>query len=129
MLSTYLDLLRSDRAWRFSLAGLILRLPMSMIGISIILLILQITSMGATFPVETAPAFFQWIHPFLPMSYTQLAFRELIAGSGAQGAVGNALAVLGIWAAIAVVVILIGARVRRGPKPLPADNALAPTAA
>ena len=97
--------------------------------ISIILLILQITSMGATFPVETAPAFFQWIHPFLPMSYTQLAFRELIAGSGAQGAVGNALAVLGIWAAIAVVVILIGARVRRGPKPLPADNALAPTAA
>lgn len=39
MLSTYLDLLRSDRAWRFSLAGLILRLPMSMIGISIILLI------------------------------------------------------------------------------------------
>ena len=97
--------------------------------ISIILLSLQITSMGATFPVETAPAFFQWIHPFLPMSYTQLAFRDLIAGSGAQGAIGNALAVLGIWAALAVVVILIGARIRRGPKPLPADNALAPTAA
>lgn len=97
--------------------------------ISIILLSLQITSMGATFPVETAPAFFQWIHPFLPMSYTQLAFRDLIAGSGAQGAIGNALAVLGIWAALALVVILIGARIRRGPKPLPADNALAPTAA
>lgn len=39
MLSTYLDILRSDHAWRFSLAGLILRLPMSMIGISLILLI------------------------------------------------------------------------------------------
>ena len=97
--------------------------------ISIILLSLQITSMGATFPVETAPSFFQWIHPFLPMSYTQLAFRQLIAGSGAQGAIGNALVVLGIWAGLAILGILIGARIRRGPHPLPADNALAPTAA
>ncbi|WP_115728064.1 MFS transporter [Actinomyces culturomici] len=39
MLSRYLDVLRINRAWRFSAAGLVLRLPMSMIGISIILLI------------------------------------------------------------------------------------------
>ncbi|MCI6556283.1 MFS transporter [Schaalia hyovaginalis] len=39
MLSPYLEVLRINGSWRFSLAGLILRLPMSMIGISIILLI------------------------------------------------------------------------------------------
>lgn len=39
MLSAYRDVLRINASWKFSLAGLILRLPMSMIGISIILLI------------------------------------------------------------------------------------------
>lgn len=39
MLSAYLGVLRFERAWRFSAAGLVLRLPMSMVGISIILLV------------------------------------------------------------------------------------------
>lgn len=39
MLGPYLDVLGINGSWRFSLAGLILRLPMSMIGISIVLLI------------------------------------------------------------------------------------------
>ena len=97
--------------------------------VSIVLLSLQITSMGATFPIETAPRFFQWIHPFLPMSYTQLSFRRLIAGGGLDGIYLQTLGVLLIWTAIAVCVTLLGARLRRGRKPLPADNALAPTAA
>lgn len=97
--------------------------------VSIILLSLQITSMGATFPIETAPRFFQWIHPWLPMSYTQLAFRRLIAGAGTDWAVGQALVVLAAWTLVAVLVVLLGARIRRGSRPLPADNALAPTAA
>ncbi|MBW3068404.1 YhgE/Pip domain-containing protein [Actinomyces sp. 594] len=97
--------------------------------VSIILLSLQITSMGATFPIETTPRFFQWIHPYLPMSYTQLAFRRLIAGGGVDGIYLKTLAVLAVWALIAWAFILLGARLRRGPKPLPADNALAPTAA
>lgn len=97
--------------------------------VSIVLLSLQITSMGATFPIETAPRFFQWIHPFLPMSYTQLSFRRLIAGGGLDGIYLQTLGVLLIWTAIAVCVTLLGARLRRGRTPLPADNALAPTAA
>ncbi|MDU0347629.1 YhgE/Pip domain-containing protein [Actinomyces sp. MRS3W] len=97
--------------------------------VSIILLSLQITSMGATFPIETTPRFFQWIHPYLPMSYTQLAFRRLIAGGGVDGIYLKTLAVLAVWALIAWAFILLGARLRRGPKPLPEDNALAPTAA
>lgn len=96
--------------------------------VSIILLSLQITSMGATFPIETTPKFFQWVHPFLPMSYTQLSFRRLIAGAGVDGIYGQTMAVLAVWFVIAVLVTLLGARFRRGKRPLPEDNALAPTA-
>ena len=39
MLGTYLDILRYRQAWKFSAAGLILRLPMSMVGLSIILMV------------------------------------------------------------------------------------------
>lgn len=92
--------------------------------VSIILLSLQITAMGATFPIETAPRFFQWIHPLLPMSYTQLAFREMIAGAGADHAVRNALIVLAVWFAAAVAVTFLSARLRGGRRPLRHDNAL-----
>ena len=39
MLGTYLDILRYRQAWKFSAAGLILRLPMSMVGLSTILMV------------------------------------------------------------------------------------------
>ncbi len=39
MFSTYAEVLRLPGAWRFSLAGFFLRMPMSMVGISLILLV------------------------------------------------------------------------------------------
>ena len=39
MLGTYLDILRYRNAWKFSAAGLVLRLPMSMVGLSTILMV------------------------------------------------------------------------------------------
>ena len=39
MLANYSDILRLHNAWKFSLAGFILRLPMSLVGISTILLV------------------------------------------------------------------------------------------
>ncbi|QQC43519.1 MFS transporter [Schaalia meyeri] len=39
MLGTYRDILRYRHTWKFSAAGLILRLPMSMVGLSIILVV------------------------------------------------------------------------------------------
>ncbi len=92
--------------------------------LSIFLLCLQITSMGATFPIETTPKFFQWIHPFLPMSYTQLAFRDMIAGAGASHAIRNCLLILALYFVIAIAGIFIAAYARSGAKPLPRDNAL-----
>ena len=58
---------------RFGAAGRILVLA---------LLMLQLTSAGGTYPVQTSPGFFNAIHPFLPMSYVVEALRRLITGGG-----------------------------------------------
>jgi putative membrane protein len=49
-------------------------------AIAIILLVLQITATGGTFPVEILPSFFQAIHPYLPLTYVIGALREVVAG-------------------------------------------------
>ncbi|UGY90889.1 YhgE/Pip domain-containing protein [Streptomyces gobiensis] len=43
-------------------------------------LMLQLTSAGGTYPVQTSPDFFNAIHPFLPMSYVVEGLRHLITG-------------------------------------------------
>lgn len=58
---------------RFGPAGRILVLA---------LLMLQLTSAGGTYPVQTSPGFFNAIHPFLPMSYVVEGLRHLITGGG-----------------------------------------------
>ena len=47
----------------------------------IALLMLQITSASGTYPVQTTPAFFQAIHPLLPMTYAVEGLRDLITGT------------------------------------------------
>ena len=61
--------------------------------ISIIILILQLTSSGGTFPVETSSAFFQGLNNFMPMTYTVDALRAII-GNGNMSIVYNASLVL-----------------------------------
>ncbi|MGX8905653.1 YhgE/Pip family protein [Streptomyces netropsis] len=58
---------------RFGPAGRILVLA---------LLMLQLTSAGGTYPVQTSPGFFNAVHPFLPMSYVVDGLRHLITGGG-----------------------------------------------
>ncbi|MET7762040.1 YhgE/Pip domain-containing protein [Streptomyces sp. NPDC005393] len=58
---------------RFGPAGRILVLA---------LLMLQLTSAGGTYPVQTSPRFFSAIHPFLPMTYVVDGLRRLITGGG-----------------------------------------------
>ncbi|WP_354641739.1 YhgE/Pip domain-containing protein [Kitasatospora camelliae] len=48
--------------------------------LALALLMLQLTSGGGTYPVETSPGFFGAIHPFLPMSYVIAGMRRLISG-------------------------------------------------
>ena len=48
--------------------------------VSLVLLMLQLSSSGGTYPVETTPVFFQSLHPFMPASYVVTGLRELITG-------------------------------------------------
>ncbi|MCX2967623.1 MULTISPECIES: YhgE/Pip domain-containing protein [Streptomyces] len=56
-------------------------------------LMLQLTSAGGTYPVQTSPGFFNAIHPFLPMTYVVEGLRHLITGGG-LGPVWQGCAVL-----------------------------------
>lgn len=49
-------------------------------AIGVILLVLQISGSGGTFPIEVAPKFFQMINPVLPFSYAIPAMREAVGG-------------------------------------------------
>lgn len=46
----------------------------------LVFLMLQLTSSGGLYPMETSPAFFQALHPFLPMSYLVDGLRVTISG-------------------------------------------------
>ncbi|MEV5381278.1 YhgE/Pip domain-containing protein [Streptomyces sp. NPDC052721] len=88
---------------RFGAAGRILVLA---------LLMLQLTSAGGTYPVQTSPGFFNAIHPFLPMSYIVEALRRLITGGG-LGPVWLACGVLAAFTAGALALTALAARRRQ----------------
>jgi putative membrane protein len=73
------------------------------------LLMLQLTSAGGTYPVQTSPGFFNAIHPFLPMSYVVEALRRLITGGG-LGPVWQACAVLTAFTVGALALTALSAR-------------------
>ncbi|WP_017593512.1 YhgE/Pip family protein [Nocardiopsis potens] len=60
------------------------------------LLILQITSAGGTYPLQTSPDFFQAIAPYTPMYWVVSATRHLISGGGGA-VVLHACLVLGAY--------------------------------
>ncbi|KES07222.1 membrane protein [Streptomyces toyocaensis] len=88
---------------RFGAAGRILVLA---------LLMLQLTSAGGTYPVQTSPPFFNALHPFLPMSYVVEALRRLVTGGG-LGPVWQACAVLTAFTAGALALTALSARRRQ----------------
>lgn len=49
-------------------------------ALGVILLVLQISSSGGTFPVEVTPQFFKTINPFMPFTYAIGLMREAVAG-------------------------------------------------
>lgn len=62
--------------------------------LSLALLMLQLTSSGGTYPVQTEPWFFQAIHPLLPMTYVVQALRHTINGGAGGTVVTGVLALL-----------------------------------
>ncbi|WP_195269215.1 YhgE/Pip domain-containing protein [Eubacterium sp. 1001713B170207_170306_E7] len=64
--------------------------------LAIALLILQLTSCGGTFPMETVPKFFNILYPFMPMTYSVGLFKDAISGTGTMGVDQNSLVLIGI---------------------------------
>ncbi|MET9933414.1 MULTISPECIES: YhgE/Pip domain-containing protein [unclassified Streptomyces] len=88
---------------RFGAAGRILVLAA---------LMLQLTSAGGTYPVQTSPAFFNAIHPFLPMTYVVESLRRLITGGGLEP-VWQSCAVLAAFTVGALALTAVSARRRQ----------------
>ncbi|WP_433548058.1 YhgE/Pip family protein [Streptomyces sp. CA-294286] len=85
---------------RFGAAGRILVLAV---------LMLQLTSAGGTYPVQTSPTFFNAIHPFLPMTYVVEGLRRLISGGGLEPVWTGSL-VLAAFTAGALALTAVSAR-------------------
>lgn len=70
----------------FAIIQMFLTLAFGLSGkfIGIVLLMLQLTSSAGSYPIETAPLFFQKIGPYLPMTYAVSALRELVSGSNKE---------------------------------------------
>ena len=79
--------------------------------VALVLVALQISGAGGTYPVPTLPKFFQVIHPFLPMTHAVDAFRGAIGG-GWVDPTGDLLW-LSAWMVLAVVLGWAGAIVTR----------------
>lgn len=74
--------------------------------LSIVLMMLQLTSSAGTFPVQTSPAFFQAISPWMPMTYVVAALRQAVSGSDLSAAAHSAmlLAAFGVLALLGTTV-------------------------
>ncbi|MFF4648994.1 YhgE/Pip family protein [Streptomyces sp. NPDC001380] len=86
---------------RFGPAGRLLALA---------LLMLQLTSAGGTYPVETSPGFFGAVHPFLPMTYVVQGLRRLISGGGLAPVWTGCAVLAAFWAAALVLTALTARR-------------------
>lgn len=75
--------------------------------ISMVLLILQLTSCAGTFPMETIPKIFNYLYPFMPMTYSVKLFKEAISGvDGSSIAFENTAILFGILVVTMTITIL-----------------------
>ncbi|MFI5618479.1 YhgE/Pip family protein [Streptomyces sp. NPDC051567] len=72
-------------------------------------LMLQLTSAGGTYPVQTSPGFFNAVHPYLPMTYVVEGLRRLITG-GELTPVWQGCAVLAAFTAGALALTALATR-------------------
>ncbi|MFE3886989.1 YhgE/Pip family protein [Streptomyces lydicus] len=80
--------------------------------LTLVVLMLQLTSAGGTYPVQTSPGFFAAIHPFLPMSYVVDGLRRLITG-GDLAIVQQGCVVLVVFTVCALALTALTARSRQ----------------
>jgi putative membrane protein len=81
--------------------------------VALALLMLQLTSSGGTYPVQTTPGFFQAVHPLLPMTYVVEALRHAIDGGPAGTVIVGLLALIGYGVGALLATVLVAHRSRQ----------------
>jgi putative membrane protein len=81
--------------------------------VSIFLLAVQITSTGGLYPIQLLAAPFQFISPFLPLTYGVAGMQAIISDSGVGNALLAAFALVAFGLGSLVVALLAVRRVRR----------------
>lgn len=82
----------------------------------IVILILQLTACGGTFPMETVPKFFNVIYPYMPMTYSVGLFKEAISGGDQALVIRNAIVLAVITFAFTSLTIIMTIVTRRREK-------------
>jgi YhgE/Pip C-terminal domain len=94
--------------------------------VSLFVLAVQVTATGGLYPVQLLAAPFQWLSPWLPLSYGVSGMQGIITGGTAGPIVGAALTLLLFGAASVLLSVLAVRRTRHAralglvPSPLPA---------
>ncbi|MDK1728861.1 YhgE/Pip domain-containing protein [Dellaglioa algida] len=79
--------------------------------VAMVLLMLQLGGAGGTFPMEVTNSFFNAIHPFLPMTYSTLGFRQSLTSGMVSGQVGMSVLILAIFAIVSLVLLWVAMQV------------------
>lgn len=78
-----------------------------------IILVLQLSAAGGTFPISLSSAFFRTINPFLPMTHSILGFRQAIGGGLQDSTFVNKAIIMSLIAIVSAILMYFGMRVLR----------------
>jgi putative membrane protein len=81
--------------------------------VSLFLLAIQITSTGGLYPIQLLAKPFQFISPFLPLTYGVRGMEAIIANSGVGTAIGASVALVAFGAGSLLIALVAVRRVRR----------------
>lgn len=99
-------------AWTFVSIVMALILLLGDAGklLAVVLLVVQLAAAGGAFPVEVSPDFYQWIHPFMPLTNLIKAFRASQFGAYAGAWWPYELRMLLAGGSAAATALIIGRR-------------------
>ena len=78
--------------------------------LSLLFLILQLTSCGGTFPMETVPKLFNILYPFMPMTYSVNLFKETISSVDESHLLLNLMVLISILIITTILTMICSAR-------------------
>lgn len=75
---------------------------------SIVLLILQLTACGGTFPLEIIPKVFRVLNPFMPFTYSVEALREVSSATTTNyGMIGKDVLILLVFGVVSLIIAVL----------------------